>query len=66
MAGRTGAGAAAFGFDAGHGIADRILHHGGALIDIEVEARSVKGDDGKFRHQDDFRSFIGDGRIFFR
>jgi hypothetical protein len=35
------------------------------LVDVEVEARAVEGDNGKFGHQDYFRS-SNDGRIFFR
>ena len=35
VAGRAGAGAAAFGFDAGNGVADRGFHHGRAVLDFD-------------------------------
>jgi hypothetical protein len=57
MTGRTGACAAALGFYAWHRVAHGILHHSGALIDIQIEARAVEGNDSQFGH-DAFRYYM--------
>src|SRR5688500_2370740 len=51
MACRACAGAAAFGFDAGNGVADGVLHHSRAVFRLDVKTRAVERNVGKLGHQ---------------
>src|SRR5579863_5420190 len=51
MAGRAGAGAAAFGLDAGDGVANRRLHHRRAVLGLHGARRAGRVLVGDFRHR---------------
>ncbi|CCE07845.1 hypothetical protein BRAS3843_2460031 [Bradyrhizobium sp. STM 3843] len=50
MAGGAGAGAAAFGLDAGDGVADGRFHHGCAVLDLHGSGFAVMVDKGNLGH----------------
>ena len=50
MTGRTGAGAAALGFDAGDGVADGRFHHGRAVLYFDGAGFALMVDKVNFGH----------------